>query len=339
MNARIWSFSGLVLAAVTFTAFAAPTPALAEGKVRIVEQFGFPYLPLHIIREKGLLQQEAAKLGIPDAEIEWAKVSGGAAANDALLSGSVDVAAAGVGPLLTIWDRTRGAQDVRGIGALTSVPFYLVSNNPKVQSIADLTEADKIAVPSVKVSVQARTLQLAAAKLFGPEKFDALDHLTVALPHPDATQALISNSGSITGHFSNAPFQYQALKAPGVHKILDSHEVLGGVATSVAIYTTAKFRNENPLTYKAFVAALDAASAFIAANKEEAADIYIKVEKSKLERAFLLELLNDPQTAFGVTPERTFTYAEFLHRVGALKTKAESWQDYFFEEIHDRAGS
>ena len=40
-------------------------------------------------------------------------LSGGSAVNDALLSGAVDIAGAGVGPLLTIWDRTRGKQNVK----------------------------------------------------------------------------------------------------------------------------------------------------------------------------------------------------------------------------------
>jgi NitT/TauT family transport system substrate-binding protein len=34
------------------------------------------------------------------------KLSGGSAVNDALLSGNIDIAGAGVGPLLTLWDRT-----------------------------------------------------------------------------------------------------------------------------------------------------------------------------------------------------------------------------------------
>ncbi|KZD07413.1 ABC transporter substrate-binding protein [Oceanibaculum pacificum] len=327
--------AGLV-AVTAATLFAAPSHA--EGTIRIVEQFGISYLPFHVIRDQDLLKKHGAAQGI-EIKTEWQRVSGGAAANDALLSGSVDIVSAGVGPLLTIWDRTKGRADVKGIAAGIAAPFYLVSNNPKVKTLADFTEADKIALPSVTVSVQARTLQIAAAKAFGKDKFDALDKLTVSLPHPDATQALLSGSGTITGYFSSAPFQYQVLKDPKIHKVLDSYEVLGGPATSVTIYTTAKYREENPKTYKAFLAALDEASRWIHANHDAAADTYIRVTGSKLDKALILSIVSDPQISFDPTPLRTEIYADFLHEIGAIKNKASSWKDYFFPDIHDRTGS
>ena len=32
-------------------------------------------------------------------------------------------------------------------------------------------------------------------------------------------------------------------------------------------------------------------------------------------------------------------FAEFLHSVGAVKNKAESWQDYYWENNYDQDGS
>ena len=146
--------------------FAVPGCALAEGRLRIAEQFGIGYLPLHVIRDQGLIEKHGQAQGI-EITVEWAKLGGGATVNDALLSGSIDVAAAGIGPLLTIWDRTRGNQEVRAIAALGSQPYYLLTSNPKVTSLKDFTKADKIALPSVGVSAQARTLQIAAEREFG----------------------------------------------------------------------------------------------------------------------------------------------------------------------------
>lgn len=329
---------GLVVGVVIGAAIAPSTSANAEGRIRIVEQFGISYLPLQVIRDQHLLEKYGKAEGIA-IDAVWTKVGGGAAANDALLSGSVDIAAAGVGPLLTIWDRTKGNADVEGLAALISAPFYLVSSNPKVKSLKDFSSADKIAVPSVQVSVQARTLEIAASQIFGRDKYDALDKLTVSLPHPDATQALLSHSGSISAHFSNLPFQYQELKDPTIHKVLNSFEILGGPATSVVVFATAKFRRENPKTYKAFLDALDEADRWIEANKESAAETYIRVAGSKLSKAFILSILNDPQVRFETTPRRTEVYADFLYKIGAIEHKASGWKDYFFPDIHDRAGS
>ena len=55
----------------------------------------------------------------------WVQLRAGAPMNDALLSGNLDFASGGVGPLLTIWDRTKGNVDVKGIGCFNSTALYL----------------------------------------------------------------------------------------------------------------------------------------------------------------------------------------------------------------------
>ena len=80
----------------------APTAAHAEGEIRIAEQFGIVYLLLNVVRDQNLIEKYGKQEGI-DMKVDWTQLSGGAAVNDALLSGSIDIAGAGVGPLLTIW--------------------------------------------------------------------------------------------------------------------------------------------------------------------------------------------------------------------------------------------
>ena len=107
----------------------APTVAQAEGEIRIAEQFGIVYLLLNVVRDQNLIEKYGKQQGI-DIKVDWTQLSGGAAVNDALLSGSIDIAGAGVGPLLTIWDRTHGKQNVKAVASLGNFPYYLVSNNP-----------------------------------------------------------------------------------------------------------------------------------------------------------------------------------------------------------------
>jgi NitT/TauT family transport system substrate-binding protein len=325
-------------AAITAAAMSLPAPAAAEGVLRIAEQYGIVYLPLHVIRDRKLIEKYGKQQGL-DIAVEWAKFGGGATVNDALLSGSVDIATAGVGPTLTIWDRTKGSADVKGVAALGSMPFFLVTNNPNVKSIKDFTKADKIALPSVGVSVQSRTLQIAAEKEFGVGNHKALDDITVSLAHPDAYAALMSGSTEITGHFGTPPFQYQELQNPKIRKVLSSYDVLGGPATVSIAYATTKFREQNPKTYKAFFLALKEATDFINADKAAAADTYIRVEKSKIDRDLLISILQDKDVQYKLTPERTAVYADFLARTGALKNKPASWKDYFFEDIQSVGGS
>ena len=329
------------LAAIGLAAlsFAAALPAHAEGQLRIAEQFGIVYLLLNVAQDQALVEKHGKAQGI-DVKVEFVKLSGGANVNDALLSGSIDVAGAGVGPLLTIWDRTLGRQNVRGIASLGNFPYYLVSNNPSVKTIADFTDKDRIALPAVGVSVQSRILQLASAKQWGDAQFNRLDKNQVAVPHPEATAAIIKGGTEITAHFGNPPFQEQELAGnPGAHIVLKSYDVLGGPASATVLYGTEKFRKDNPKTYKAFVDALAEAASFVKANPEKAADIFIRTNKSGIDRALLLTIIKNPEVEYKLTPQNTLALAEFMQRVGAIKNKPTSAKEYFFDDAHNAAAN
>jgi NitT/TauT family transport system substrate-binding protein len=291
------------------------------------------------MREFELLEKHVEKAGLPRPTVTWLKFSGGAAMNEALLSDNLDVASGGVGPLVTIWDRTKGRFDVKGIASLNSMPLFLTTNNPSVKSIKDFTDKDRIALPAVRVSIQAVTLQIAAEKEFGVGEHSRIDKFTVSMPHPDATAALLSGKTEITAHLSSPPFQYQQLAKDGIRRVLSSYDVLGGKTTFNSLWAHSSFRTDNPKTYKALVGALNEAMTWINANIEKAADVFIKQSKSKLERDFILKMMNDPDIEFTTTPRNTMSYAAFMHRIGSIKNKPESWKDYYFEEIYDAKGS
>lgn len=328
-----------LVAVVAVAGLGTPGAAEAEGQIRIAEQFGVVYLLLNVARDQHLIEQEGRKAGL-DIKVDWVRLSGGAAINDALLSGAIDIGGAGVGPLLTVWDRTHGRQNVKGVTSLGNLPYYLVSDNPNVKTIADLTSKDRIAVPAVGVSVQSRILQYAAARKWGDKQFDRLDSLTQAIPHPDATAAILANSSVITGHFGNPPFQQQELAGnPKAHIVLSSYEVLGGPSSATVLYATEKFRAENPKTYHAFVAALADAAHLASTHPELAADIYIRVNGSNIDRNLLLKILRDPQVQFSIVPQNTFGLAQFMYRVGAIRNQPKSWRDYFFDDPATAGGS
>ena len=317
----------------------APLASQAEGKISIAQQFGIGYLILDVVRDQQLIEKHGRQQGI-DIQVDWASISGSTGMNEALLAGALDVVSAGVPPMLTLWDRTRGKQNVKAVAALGSLPNYLLSNNPKVKTLKDLSDKDRIAVPAAGVGFQSRTLQIETARVFGKDDFKRFDTLSVSLPHPEATAALIAGGSEITTHFSSAPFYYQALAANrNVHKLISSYDILGGPATFNVLYTTQKFHDENPKTYKAFYGALVEAAQLVKADKARAADIFIRVQKSKLAPELVRSIVEDPENDFTVSPHRTFVYAEELHKLGVVKNKAASWKDYFFDEAYAQPGS
>jgi NitT/TauT family transport system substrate-binding protein len=309
------------------------------NEVRIAQQFGVSYLPLIVMKEQALLEKAAKAAGLGDIKVTWAQFTAGNVMNEALISDNLDFASGGVGPLVTIWARTKGNLDVRGVSAINSMPIYLNTVNPNVKSIKDFTDKDRIALPAVKVSIQAVTLQMAAEKEFGVGQHERLDRLTVSMGHPDGTAAMMSGTTEITGHFSSAPFQYQQLQNPKVKRVLNSYDVLGGPATFNTIWTTGKFRAANPKVYAAFIAALDQSVDHINKNKRAAAELYIKSEKSNLAVEFIEKILADPENIFTTVPQNTMKYADFMFRTGAIKVKPADWKEMFFPEVHNRPGS
>ncbi len=314
-----FTFGRLAAALGLLGALATPLAAQAEGKISIAQQFGIGYLVLHVVKDQQLIEKHAKAQGLDKVEVEWRTISGATAMNEALLAGAIDVVSAGVPPMLTVWDRTHGRQNVKAVASLGSLPNYLLSNREEVKTLQDLSEKDRIAVPAAGVGFQSRTLQIETAKLYGKDDFQRFDQISV--------------------HFSSPPFQYQALENPKVHKLISSYDILGGQATFNVLYATEKFHDENPKTYKAFYDALVEAEQIIKADKAAAAETYIRVENSKLPLDFVKKIIEDPENDFTISPQRTFIYAEQLHELGVLKNKAASWKDYFFEEAYAHPGS
>lgn len=312
----------------------------AEVKeVRIAIQYGIAYLPALIARESGLIEKHAKSAGLGDIQVKWSQFSGANVMNDALLAGSLDFAFGGAPALIVMWDRTRGNLNVRGVCSVASLPLVMTTRNPNVKSIRDFTDKDKIALPAVKVSIQAVVLQMAAARIFGDANYGRLDPLTISLSHPDGVAALLSDSSEITAHFTAPPFHYRALKKPGVRVLLTSNDILGGPASNNLVYTTTKFHAENPKVYQAFVAAMQEAVAIINKNRRAAAQMYLRLAKSKEPPEDVHKLMEDPITIFTTTPQNMMKFADFMYQRGTIRAKPASWKDLFFENIHGTPGS
>lgn len=323
-------------AALTFAA-----PARAEtDELRISKGFGMHYLPLYIMEHERLIEKHAAAAGLPGLKVTWSTIDGGNVINDAMLSGALDIASIGVPGFLNLWDKARGNPrlEIVGLSAVGAGSLYLNTRNPKVKTLADFTADDRIAVPGIKTSFAAVVLQMAAAKSFGMENYAKLDPLTVSLPHPDALAAMLSGRTEINSHFCSPPFSYIELDHPGIHRVVNSVDLFGNL-TIIMAYTTRRFHDANPKLVAAVVAAVEEANALIARDKPAAARFYRELAKVKASEQELMRILDDPDSRYSAVPSGVTTYADFMHRVGTLRTRPGTWKDVFAPEIHDRPGS
>lgn len=333
-----FAFARPAAVALAFMAFCAPAAA-ETTHIRFVRQLGLGYLQFHVMQEQRLVEKHAQQAGLGPVTTEWLPLGSPTAITDTILTRSADVVGIGLPSFLMLWDKTRPHLAVKGIVAMNRQPAFLNTRNPNIKSLQDFTPQDRIALPAPKISVQAIMLQMMAEKTFGPGKHDVLDKITVPLSHPDGTTALLSGKLEVTAHFTSSPFQDQQLAVPGIHKVASSYEATGGPNTFTVIATTDSWRKENPKVYKAVLAAITEATAFIESNPRQAAEIFLKVEGSKLPCEFVEALLRDPDFSFAPEPQNVMQISTFMKRVGTLKNAPASWQDLFFPEAHGLTGS
>src|SRR6266550_503482 len=332
MKPKSLGLAALMLAA----AVTAPCAEISE--VTIAQQFGVAFLPLMLMERDGLIEKHAKAAGI-EVKTNWQKVAGPSVINDGMLSGTVHFGAVGAPSLVTLWSKTKNNVGVKGMAAMTSYPLYFVTRNPDLKSLKDLSQRDKVAVPSVKISTQALMLQMAALDLFGPSNYQKFDELTVSLAHPDAMVALMNNTSGVNAHFATSPFYEAEMKIPGARVLTTSYDILGGRASALVVITTTKFHDANPKLYKAFLAAEKEAIDTINKDKRAAAKAYLEIandRKSTLEEIF--GVINDKDYAFTLSPEKVFKTAVFMGKVGTIKDPPAKWQDLFFPDIHDLPG-
>ncbi len=325
--------AGALLAAVAGSA------AAETNEVRFAQQFGLLYLPMHVVVDHKLVQKHAKKLGLPEPKVTMHRFSGGAAVNKALIAGNVDFAAGGIGPLLKLWGRTQGRQNVKAMTNMADMPLKLNTNDPNVKTIDDYltVKNHKIATPAAKVSIQAVTLQMAALKRWG--KYDKLDHLVISMKHPAAMAALISGGQSVKSHFATLPTSFLELKSGKVHTVLTSYDVLGGQHSVLAMYNTEQWKKAHPKMYQAVVNAYDEAFKWIAANPEEGAKLFIRFTKSKLSPEDVVAMMTDKsEIEYSQVPKLTMKYAKFLNSIGDIPMP-KSWKDYYWENNHKFPGS
>lgn len=325
------SLAGFVLAVIAASA------AAESNEIKIAQQYGVSFLPLMVMERDKLIEKHAKAQGLGDVKVGWTKVAGPSVMNDGVISGALQFIAVGAPSMITLWDKTNG--QVKGVSAMTTYPLYLISRNPAVKTARNFSDKDRIAVPSIKVSTQAIMLQMMAAREFGDPGYSRLDPYTVALSHPDAVLALMNNTGGVNAHFTSSPFYEQEMKFPGTHLITTNYEILGGPATAVVIAASAKYREANPKSYRAFYDALEEAIDIINKDKRAAARIYLEqAHDTKDTVDDIYRIISAPDYAYTLTPQKVHKTAEFMHKIGTVKHEPASWKDLFFPEVQGVAG-
>lgn len=349
--------------------------AMAEANmVSLSMQHGLTYASAYVVKEKGLFEKHARALGIENPSLEllmagdaktvlesyglaslekptnkepvWQYVKPTAAQiaeSKASKSGSLRIATIGTPAAILASDRTNGG--ISTFASLGYVPIDGNTNNPMLKRLSDIDNNEKIGMPSCGSSVQFFFMQLALAKTFGYEYYNALNDNCVSMQHNVAYKIMLNGASDakeeITTHFTTPPFSYNEIKngKGTIRKMVSSYDFLGGKSSLVNYIAKTEDLTLNPTTHKALVNAIKEAMEFIKANPVETAEIYLKATGGKDKVEDVVAILKNPEIEYNVTPRGYGKYAEFMYRVGYLNKKPTSWKQYVTPELAKTNGS
>src|SRR5471030_2200965 len=254
----------------------APAPVRAEvDTVRIAMPYGLGYLPAYVVADRHLIQQHAAVAGLGDIKVTQRNMASGPVTSDLILANDADIGMGGWGPAFIMWDKNRGAQKVRGIMPLSSSAIVMLSIDPRIKTIRDFRDGDKIGISAIKVTDQAVTLQMAAVKEWGWDQRFRLDPLTISVSNPDGMAALLSGQTEVKNHFTIVPFSVLEEESGKVHRVMTSDDYITPGSSGSVMYASARFHDPNPKLFAAVAAAFEEAISFIGQDPKAAAEIYV----------------------------------------------------------------
>jgi NitT/TauT family transport system substrate-binding protein len=314
----LWLAASAVLCATA-------APARAQDQVKIGLGFGLAFLPLYICQDLKLVEKRAKELHL-DVKASYQRFVGAGPMQDAIASGTIDMGPYGTAPLLAAWDKAKGTRaQILAVSGITTMPLTLLSNRPKVATIADFQPTDRIAMPSL-TAPQMYLLEMQSEKVF--KTYDKLQDQVVAMSPAEAVTALVDGSGLVTAYFASPPFTQLTLRDAKVHRVLGSADVLDGKVSFLIMGATRAYIEAHPQMPEAIDKAMDDAARIIRSDPRRAAQIYLTHEPSmSLSGGTVEAVLRDIKDEFGSAVYGVQAFADFMARHGELKTPPKSWKD------------
>ena len=313
-----------VIAALWTAVATAASPALAQEQIRIWLGYGFAFLPLYLCEDLKLVEKQAKAAHI-DVTAKFQHIANGGELHAALIAGQIDMAPFGTAPLLAGALADKQGRQIIAVSGITSLPLTLLSNQADERSIADLKASDRIAVPTM-TSPQMYLLQMQSEQTFG--KFDQFRNQIVTLSHPQAIAVLAENTGQATAYFSSPPFTQIALRAANVHAMLSSADVMNGKSSFLMLGAQRSYVTAQPQLAEIVAKAIDEAARIIRDDPRRAAQIYLTHEPSTaLNGAAVEAIIRDTKDEFGSAVYGVQATADFMVRIGEVKTPLRSWKE------------
>ena len=232
----------------------------SSKSITIAYQGGIGYAPVHMMEAKHLIESNYDG----DVTVTFTKLDSGAAINEGIIGGTIDIGCMGLGPAIS--GVSKGIP-YRLISNLCSQSHGLMSNDPSITKFSDITIEDKIALVNFG-SIQHILLAMTAEKALGDAH--ALDNNIQAMSHAEGMAAL--ESGTVKLHLTSSPFIYQERDSGKYVELTELSEVWPSGNSFLVAMASTKLA-EDPELFEALKKAFQDGIDFINNNQAEAAEI------------------------------------------------------------------
>jgi NitT/TauT family transport system substrate-binding protein len=297
-------------------------PQKEEAKtINIAYQVSIGYAPLIVMKEKKLL--ENAYKG--ELTVNWSEMKSGAAVNEAITSGVLDVGCVGVAVAATGVMAGVPYHIATGIAAQ---PYAILTNKPEIQSLQDIKDTDQIAILNFNSHPHV-LLGKACQAVFGDAH--ALDKNCVTLSNADGYTSMLS--GAVQCHLVISPFCFMELRSqdPSIHEIPVSEDVWPAANTALVAVVRNELHDKEPKLYEAFLAAMDEAMKFIEEHPEETAQILSAGYDASPEE--ILEWMNDPRSSYTTELHGVMDYLKFMQEGGFAEKCPSQLSEIAFSNV------
>lgn len=277
--------------------------AAGEKSLTIAYQGGIGYAPVHVMEVQQLVEKNYSG----EISVNFIKLDSGAAINEGIIGGTIDIGCMGLAPAIT--GVSRGIP-YKVISNLCSQSHGLMSNDPNIRSLSDITIEDKIALVSTG-SIQHILLSMAAEKVLGDP--NALDNNIQNMSHAEGMAAL--ESGTVKLHLTSSPFIYQERENEKYNELLELNQVWPSGNTFLVAMASAKLADD-PELFSAVSRAFEEAISFINANPDQIAEI--ETEYLGLDMETVKNYLAQPDSQFFPETRGAGAMAEFMLRAGFI---------------------
>ena len=294
-----------IVLCLVIAAFATCGMALADGTtINIAYQGGIGYAPVHVMEVKGLIEKNYDG----DVTVTYQKLDSGAAINEGIIGGSIQIGCMGVAPAVS---GVAAGIPYKIISNLCAQSHGLMSNDPAIQKVEDIKEGDVIALVNTG-SIQHILLAMTTEKVLGDAH--ALDNNIQKMSHAEGMAAL--ESGTVKLHLTSSPFIYQERENPNYTELTELNEVWPSGNTFLVAMASTKLAEDEAL-FEAISKSFEEAIAFINENRDEIVEIeadYLGLEPEQVQG-----YLDQPDCQFSTELKGVQDMADFMYRADFIE--------------------